>query len=127
MNNILAVTLIVAMLSPQLSYAQESTVTPAELRQALVAAATTHKSDLDTVQTFFSSNPVRKALKSAGIDPERVGKAVSTLSADELADLAARSQKIQNDFAAGALSNQQLTYIVIALGTALIVILILAR
>src|SRR5258708_39405733 len=125
MPRILAVTLAVAMLSPQL-FAQETTVTPLELRQAMVAAANTHKTNLDTVQNFFSTNPARKALKSAGIDPERVGKAVSTLSPDELANLAARTQKIQNDFAAGALSNEQLTYIVIAIGTALIVILILA-
>ena len=124
MNSILAVTLVVAMLSPQLTYAQESTVTPAELRQAVVAAAATRASNLNTIQNFFSSNPARKALKSAGIDPERVGKAVSTLSPDELASLAARTQKAQNDFAAGALTNEQLTYLVIAIGTAVLVLII---
>jgi len=127
MKSIFAVTLVVAMLSPQLTFAQGPTVTPLELRQAMVAAATTHKTNLDTVQTFFSSNPARKALKSAGIDPERVGKAVSALSEDELANLAARTQKIQNDFAAGALTNEQLTYIVIALGTAVLVLIIVTR
>jgi hypothetical protein len=126
MKSILVVTLVLAVVSPQLTYAQESAVTPGELRQAMVAAAASRGRDLDTVQTFFSSDPARKALKAGGIDPERVQRAVSTLSADELANLAARTRKIQNDFAAGALNNEQLTYIVIAIGTALIVILILA-
>ena len=124
MNSILAVTLVVAMSGPPLASAQDSVVTPGELRQAMVAAATSRKSNLDAVETFFSSNPARKALKSGGIDPERVRNAVSTLSADELANLAARTRKIQNDFVAGALTNQQLTYIVIALGTAVLVLLI---
>jgi hypothetical protein len=127
MKIILVVTLVVAMVCPQFTYAQESVVTPGELRQALVAAAAIRKGNLDTVQTFFSSGQARRALKSARIDPERVGKAAAALSADELADLAARTRKIQNDFAAGALTNQQLTYIVIALGTAVLVLLIVSR
>ena len=37
--------------------------------------------------------------------------------------LAAQTRQIQNDFAAGALTNQQITYILIALGTAVIVLI----
>jgi hypothetical protein len=41
----------------------------------------------------------------------------------ELARLADRTRSIDNDLKAGALSNEHLTYIVIALATAVIVIL----
>jgi hypothetical protein len=51
---------------------------------------------------------------------------VATLSPEELARLATKTNQIQTDFAAGALTNQQLTYIVIALGTAVLVLLIVA-
>ena len=53
-----------------------------------------------------------------------MNKAIATLSPDELARLSARTTEIQNDFAAGALTNEQLTYIVIALATAVIVLII---
>jgi len=46
------------------------------------------------------------------------------LSDEELARLAARTEKVRKDFAAGALTNQQITYIIIALATALIVVII---
>jgi len=52
-----------------------------------------------------------------------VQKAVATLSPDELARLAARTNQIQRDFAAGSLTNEQLTYIVIAIGAAVIVLI----
>jgi len=78
---------------------------------------------------FFSSRrrfQNRTSIRFGFVVISKSSKCVSTLSADELANLAARTRKIQNDFAAGALNNEQLTYIVIAIGTALLVILILA-
>ena len=43
---------------------------------------------------------------------------------EELARLAARTDKVQRDMAAGALTNQQITYILIALGTAVLVLIL---
>jgi hypothetical protein len=40
--------------------------------------------------------------------------------------LVARTDKLQHDVAAGALSNQQITYILIALATAVIILVIVA-
>lgn len=104
--------------------AQSSIVQPSELRNALRNEAETRQKNLDQVKTFFESEPVRKALSATPMDSSRIQRAVSTLSPDELAQLAARTQKIQSDFAAGSLTNEQLTYIVIAIGTALIVLLL---
>jgi len=48
------------------------------------------------------------------------------LNDQELARLAARAEKANSDFAAGSLTNQELTYIVIALGTAVLILVIVA-
>ena len=78
------------------------------------------------MRSFFASEPARAALKSGKIDYKKVDKALATLSPEEAARLAARTNQIQKDFAAGALSNQDLTYIVIALGAAVLVLIVVA-
>jgi hypothetical protein len=52
-----------------------------------------------------------------------VEKAVGFLSDEEVARLASQIQRLDRDITAGALSNQHLTYIVIALATAIIVLI----
>src|SRR5262249_99802 len=122
----LVFTLVSALLLPQFVLAQAPTVSSSELQQAITAAAQTRQKNLVDVRSFFASEHVRAALKSGKIDYRKVDKAVATLSPEELARLAAKTNEIQTDFAAGALTNQQLTYIVIALGTAVLVLLIVA-
>ena len=73
---------------------------------------------------FFSSEVAAKALKSANLDSKRLDQAVSTLNSEELAKLAATTRHIGNDFAGGALTYEQLTYIIIALATAVIILII---
>jgi hypothetical protein len=114
---------IAALLVPQVVAAQ-APVSPSELREAVAAAAATRQKNLDDVRSFFSSEPARAALKSGKVDYQKVEKAVATLSPEELAKLALRTNQIQKDFAAGALTNQELTYIVIALGTAVLVLVL---
>lgn len=119
------VTLVLfSLLVCQVAYAQGPIVTQDELKQALVDAGKTRKENLDQVRNFFSKDATARALQSANIDSKRLDKAVSTLNADELAKLAATTRHIENDFAAGSLTNEQLTYIVIALGTAVIVLIL---
>jgi hypothetical protein len=118
---------LVAILStPASGLAQSRVVQPSELQSAIERASAARRQNLAQVRGFFSSKPVRAALSKTTMSPERIDRAVSSLSADELAKLSARTQKIQADFAAGALSNQELTYIVIALGAALIVLVVVA-
>jgi hypothetical protein len=118
--------LIVALLLPQFVAAQAPSVSPSELQQAITAAAQTRQKNLGDVRSFFSSEPARAALKVGKVDYKKVDKAVAVLTPDELARLAEKTNRIQQDFAAGALTNQELTYIVIALGTAVLVLLIVA-
>jgi hypothetical protein len=115
--------LMFSLVIPALLTAQTPVVSPSELRQAMATAASIRQKNLDHVRAFFSSEPVKSALKSSRIDYRRIDKGVATLSSEELARLASRTQGIQNDFAGGALTNQQLTYIVIALAAAVIVLI----
>jgi hypothetical protein len=99
-------------------------VSGADLQKELVAASRAHERNLEAVQQFVSSERAQKAIKSAGIDAQQIKTAVSQLSAEELAQLAARAEKAQVDFAAGNLSDRDL--ILIILGIAVIVLIIVA-
>jgi hypothetical protein len=112
-----------ALQVPALSAAQDHVVSPSELQQAAASKARTRQQNIAQVQSFVSSQPVQKAMKTARLDPVQVRKAVPTLSDAELARLASQSAKAQKDFAAGALTNEQLTYIAIALAAAVIVLI----
>jgi hypothetical protein len=73
-----------------------------------------------------SSPTAEKALKSAHVDGQQVKNAVSRLSDQELAQLAARASKAQADFAAGSLSDRDLIIILLAV-VALILIIVAVR
>jgi len=101
-------------------------VTSSDLRQALVARASNRQASLDALERFFSRPEVRGTVEKTVGNPERVHGALSKLSDDELARLAEKAAGAEQDFAAGALSNEELTYVVIALAAALLVLIIVA-
>lgn len=123
MKACLAVLICLTLISSQIAYAQGPVVSKDELKQALSESAKNRKENLDQVRTFFSSDVSRQALKTAHIDSERVQKGVSSLTDQDLAKLADQTRHVQNDFAAGVLTNQQITYILIALATAVLVLI----
>lgn len=120
---------VLAAIVPVISAAaQEAHVVPlAELHADVAAATATRQANLEKAQRFFSSESAVKALQSVRIDGNQVKAALPLLGDAELAQLASRADQAQADFAAGALSNLHLTYIVIALATAVIVLLIVER
>jgi hypothetical protein len=119
---LLALLLATLAISPPLA-AEEHVVSRDELRQQILSARQTREDQLRSVRKFFSSDAVREGLRSAGLDAKQVRNAVSLLDDGELARLADRTRRIESDLSAGALTNEQLTYIVIALATAVVVIL----
>ncbi len=119
--------LLAVLLLPQTLPALEHVVSPADLRKDIRAAAEVRQQNRAKVEQFISSTPVQKALKGARIDSAKVQKAIPLLSDEELARLAAQSEKAQKDFAAGSLTNEQLTYIVIALAAAVFVLILVVR
>src|SRR5262245_15502834 len=86
--------------------AQTHVVSPAELHNQAVAAGRARQQDLKTIDRLFSLPKAEKVLQTAGIDPASLKTAVSALSDQELARLAARSAQAQADFAAGRMSDR---------------------
>ena len=118
-------TLLVAFfIVPTDALAQSHVVSPADLLREAIAASQARQHNLDSVQRLLSTPAAEKALKSAKMDTQQVKTAVSTLSDQELAQLAARADKAQADFAAGNLSERDL--ILIILGIAVLVLIIVA-
>jgi len=108
---------------PPDALSQIHVVSPTDLQKEAVAATqATRKRNLETVRQFLSSQAAEKALKSAHVQPEQVKTAVSTLSDQELAQLASRAHKAQADFAAGTLSNRELIIIIIAVAVLVLII-----
>lgn len=118
--------LLVALFTglPQQLVAQEHVVGPDAIQQQLVQSAAQRSQNVEALNQFFGSASAQKTLKGAGISSAEVKNAVAQLSDQELAQLAGKANRAQQDFAAGALTNQQLTYIIIALATAVIIIVI---
>src|SRR5215510_15776838 len=122
----LVITLIFLLVIPSVLAAQTQAVSPSELQEAIKNSAQTQQKNRNDVQAFFSSEPARKALKAGKIDYQRVQTAVATLSPEELERLAARTYTLQQDFAGGVLNSQQMTYAIIALAAAVLVLIIVA-
>ena len=104
--------------------AQIHLVSLADLQKETAAASTARQNNLQTVTQFLSSERAEKALKSAHMNPRQVKAAISTLSDEELAQLAVRSTKAQADLAAGRLEDRDLMWILV--GIAALVLLIVA-
>jgi hypothetical protein len=104
--------------------AQAHVVSPADLQKEAVTFSQVRQQNLEQVKQFLSSDKAQKAMKSAHMDPVQVTTAVASLSDAQLAQLAARSQKAQADFAAGHLSNRDLLLIIIAIAAVVLIVLL---
>lgn len=120
----IAIVLATLFLIPADLLAQSHVVSPAELNQQVVSASKTRQQNIDNLQQFLSSPLAEKAMRSGNLNAQQVQTAVSTLSDQELAQLSARADKAQKDFAAGNLSDRDL--ILIILGIAVLVLIIVA-
>ena len=102
--------------------AQNHVISSADLRKEAAAASQTRQQNLEAVQKFLFNPTGEKAMKSAGIDPQQVKAAVPTLNDEELAQLAARANKAQVDFAAGDLSQREILWIILAIAVLVLII-----
>jgi len=121
---LVALVLMTCFIVPTGLLAQTHVVSPADLQQQVVTASQVRGHNLQTVQNFLSTPIAEKALKSSHIDPRQVRTAVSTLNDQELAQLAARADRAQTEFAAGNLSDHDLVLII--LGIAVLILIIVA-
>jgi hypothetical protein len=97
-------------------------VRPTDIHKELVNATETRTQNRAKVNELFSSKEAEKALKGAGMDPGQVKAAVATLNDAELAQLAARSDKLRGDFAAGAFTNRELLIIIVVIAVVILIL-----
>ncbi len=127
LRTVLSSLIATVLVLPAGLWAGDHVVRSAEITNALVAQAQQRQQNLNLVRKFFSSDQAKKAIQHFPEVRGEIQQAVSNLDDQELARLSAKIDKTQRDFAAGALTNQQLTYIVIALATAVIILVIVER
>lgn len=116
--------LFVAAGIPARAQERQHVVSLSDLSKDAARPAQTRQANEEAVRTLLSSDQGQRALKSAGLDYQKVDKAVGQLSDEDLGKLAQRSRQAQADFAAGRISDRDMLWIIlIALG---IVVLALA-
>ena len=104
--------------------ADDHAVSTADVHQALVDSANTRQTNVETVQQFFKSDVVQKTLGHQIVNAAKVEKAIPLLNDEELSRLASQCRQVESDISAGSLTNQQITYILIALATAVIILVL---
>jgi hypothetical protein len=109
---------------PQVVLAQtaQHVVSPLELQKAGQAATNARQQNLETLQGFLSSAQAQKAIEDAHMNPVEVQKAIAGLSDRDLANLAARANKAQNEFAAGTIDDRDLLIILVAIAALILII-----
>ena len=121
---VIALLLLTLFVVPSDLLAQSHVVSPVDLQRQVMTASQVREHNIQSVQNLLATPAAQKALKSAKINPQQVRTAVSTLNDQDLAELAARSNKAQADFAAGNLTERDLIWII--LGIAVLVLIIVA-
>ncbi len=106
---------------PRIAAQDTHLVTPAQLDSQVRASTATRQKQIQDLTQFLSTPTAEKAMKDSKIDPVQVKTAIPSLSDAELADLSARADRAQHDFAAGLLGTTALLLIIIII---LVVILV---
>lgn len=104
--------------------AQDHLVSPQAMQKQMADSASTRQKNIETVRSFLSTAVADRTIRDAHYNPEQVKTAVSSLSDQEVASLAARSADAQQKFAAGSLTKPELALIVIALVVLIVVIIV---
>jgi biopolymer transport protein ExbB/TolQ len=114
------------MVTPQGALAQDHVVSPAQIQKDVAGASAERQQNTGKLESFLSSKEAQQAMKTAHINEQQVKTAVKELSDEDLAQLSARAEKAQREFAAGTLSDRDLLIILVAVA-ALILIIVAVR
>ena len=107
---------------PPSLFAESHLVNPAELHQELLKASRIRVENQHAIQQLLSSDVGQKALRSVHVDQVQVTRAIAGLDDAELARLAERARRGQQDFAAGSLSKESLLIIAVAVIVVIIIV-----
>jgi len=111
---------------PGRSQEKEHAVTSSQLRSDVQKAADSRRANEAAVREMFATDAGKQALKSAGIEYQKVDQAISQVNDEELARLADRSREVQKDFAAGRMSDRDLLLILVV-AVILIIVIVAVR
>lgn len=102
MRRVLAVLSVCALvLAPELALCADHLVKPAAARERIATAATEREHNIRALERVLSSPAAVSAAAAFGTRAERLKAGVSTLSDDELRDLADRAAALDKDPVAG--------------------------
>ena len=116
--------LVAGIAGPAIAQEKEHAVSTQDLRKDVQKASDDRRANDAAIRDVLSTEQGQKALKSAGADFKQVNQAVSQLSDEDAARLAAQSRAIQKDIAAGNFSDRDLLLIIVII--AVIVLIIVA-
>jgi hypothetical protein len=116
--------LVAGIAGPAIAQEKEHAVSSQDLRKDVQKASDDRRANDAAIRDVLSTEQGQKALKSAGADFKQVNQAVSQLSDEDAARLAAQSRAIQKDIAAGNFSDRDLLLIIVII--AVIVLIIVA-
>ncbi|MBV9183251.1 MAG: PA2779 family protein [Acidobacteria bacterium] len=114
---------VVCLFPPALLGETVHVVSSAELQLEAARASQDREQNIAKVRKFISGPAGSETLAKAHIDGKQVQSAVAELNDQELAQLAARADQAQRDFAAGNLSTRDIALII--LGVVLIILLVI--
>src|SRR5579863_1795251 len=113
---ILSVLLVgVPLAGPRATFAQDHVVAPSDIQKDIAGQSATRQKNQAQLEEFVASPEAQHALKSAHVDSGQVKNAIPQLDDEELAQLSARSEKAQKDFAGGNISDRDLLIILVAI------------
>lgn len=104
----------------------EHAVSSEALRQDVQKSAEARQANETAVRQLLATDAAQKVMQSSHVEYKKVDEAVSQLSDEDLARLADRSREVQNDFAAGNISDRDLLIIVLCIA-ALVLIIVAVR
>lgn len=115
-------TSFIALGVPHAASAQEHVVSPKELQKDVAGQSGARQANEARLERILATAEAREAMKKAGVDYNTVQNGVRTLSDAELAQLAARAEKGQSDFAAGMISLREWIIILVAVIVVIVII-----
>jgi hypothetical protein len=107
--------------------AQSHVTSPADLRAQLRDSAAGRQNRVSHLQQFLSTGQAEATMRTLRVDPAQARQAVSLLSDEELARLAAQVDRSEFAGAGLALTNEQVTIIIVGAILIIIVAVIASR
>ena len=105
---------------------KEHAVSTQDLRKDVQKASADRQANDAAIRELLSTEQGQKALKSTGADFTKVNQAVSQLSDEDAARLAAQSRAVEKDIAAGNFTDRDILIVIVCIA-ALVLIIVAVR